>query len=64
MLPDNSASIDQIAHLAKRYTLVEGDLYRRGTNCILIWCISQKEGCELLAEVHGGECGNLASSHM
>jgi hypothetical protein len=27
ILPDDMASADQIARLAKRYTLVEGDLY-------------------------------------
>jgi hypothetical protein len=63
ILPDDSASADRIARLAKRYTLVEGDLYRRGTIVILMRCITQEEGCELLAEVHGGECGNHASSH-
>jgi hypothetical protein len=64
ILLDDSASADQIAHVAKRYTLVEWDLYRRGTNGILRWCISREEGCELLVEVHGGECGNHASSRM
>jgi hypothetical protein len=62
ILPDDSASADQIISLAKRYTLVEGDLYRRGANGILIWYISREEGCELLTEVHGGECGNHVSS--
>jgi hypothetical protein len=55
-------SADQIARLGKRYTLVEGDLYRRGANGVLMRCITQEEGCELLAELHGGECGNHASS--
>jgi hypothetical protein len=62
ILPDNMTFADWIAHLAKRYTLVEGDLYRRGTNGVLMRCITQEEGCDLLAEVHGGECGNHASS--
>jgi hypothetical protein len=53
----------RIAHLAKRYTLVEGDLYRRGANGVLMWCITREEGCKLLIEVHGGECGNHASSY-
>jgi hypothetical protein len=26
-------------------------------------CITREEACELLTEVHGGECGNHASSH-
>jgi hypothetical protein len=29
---------------------------------ILMWCITQEEGYDLLAEVHGGECRNHASS--
>jgi hypothetical protein len=36
ILPEDHASADQITRLAKRYTLVEGDLYRCGTNGILI----------------------------
>jgi hypothetical protein len=61
-LPNDSASANRIAHLTKRYTLVEGDLYRCGANGVLMWCFTREEGCELLVEVHGGECGNHASS--
>jgi hypothetical protein len=43
--------------------VVEGDLYRRGANGILMRCISQEEGRELLTEIHGGECGCHSSSH-
>jgi hypothetical protein len=62
ILSNDSASADWIAHLAKRYTLVDGDLYWCGANGVLMWCITWKEGCELVVEVHGGECGNHASS--
>jgi hypothetical protein len=62
ILPDGMTSADRIAHLAKRYMLVEGDLYRRGANDVLMRCITREEGYELLTEVHGGECGNHASS--
>jgi hypothetical protein len=41
ILPDDSASADRIARLAKIYMLVEGDLHRRGANDILMWCISR-----------------------
>jgi hypothetical protein len=64
ILPDNMTSADRIVRLAKRYTLVEGDLYRRGTNGVLMRCITWEESCELLAEVHGGGYGNHASSRM
>jgi hypothetical protein len=36
ILPDDMASADRIAHLAKRYTLIEVDLYRCGANGILM----------------------------
>jgi hypothetical protein len=63
ILPNDMASADRIARLAKKCTLVEGDLYRHGANGVLMQCITQEEGCELRAEVHGGECGNHTSSH-
>jgi hypothetical protein len=44
--------------------LVEGDLYRHGANGVLMRCITQEEGCELLVEVHGGECRQYASYRM
>jgi hypothetical protein len=50
--------------VAKRYTLVEGGLYWCGANDVLMWCITQEDGCELLTEIHGGECSNHASSCM
>jgi hypothetical protein len=63
ILPNDSASADRIAYLAKRYTLVEWDLYWHDANDILMRCITQEKGCVLLTEVHGGECGNHTSSH-
>jgi hypothetical protein len=63
ILPDDMASADRIVCLAKRYMLVEWDLYRRDTNDVLMRCITQEESYELLAKVHGGYCENHASSH-
>jgi hypothetical protein len=45
--------------VAKRYTLVEGDLYRRGANDVLMQCITREDDCELLLEIHGGECTTM-----
>jgi hypothetical protein len=63
ILPEDHVSAERIVRLAKRYTLVEGNLYRRGANDILMRCITQEEGRELLTEIHGGECGSHSSSH-
>jgi hypothetical protein len=41
--------------------MVEGDLYQRGANDILLRCITREDGCKLLAEIHGGEYDNHAS---
>jgi hypothetical protein len=62
ILPEDHVSAERIVRLAKRYTVVEGDLYRRGANGILMRGITQEEGHELLAEIHGGECGSHSSS--
>jgi hypothetical protein len=63
ILPEDHVSAERIVRLAKRCTVVEGDLYRRGANDILMRCITQEEGHELLTEIHGGECGSHSSSH-
>jgi hypothetical protein len=62
ILPEDHVSAECIMRLAKRYTVVEGDLYRRGANGILMRCITQEEGSELLMEIHGGECGSHSTS--
>jgi hypothetical protein len=64
ILPEDHVSAECIVRLAKCYTTVEGDLYRCGANGILMRCITQEEGRELLTEIHGGECGSHSSSRM
>jgi hypothetical protein len=49
IIPDDMAFADRITCLAKRYTLIEGDLYWRGNNGVLMRCITLEEGCDLLA---------------
>jgi hypothetical protein len=63
ILLEDHVSAERIVRLAKRYTTVEGDLYCRGANGILMRCITQEEGRELLTEIHGGECESHSSSH-
>jgi hypothetical protein len=40
ILPKDHVSAERIVRMAKRYAVVEGDLYRRGTNDILMWSIT------------------------
>jgi hypothetical protein len=62
ILPEDHVSTERIVRLAKRYTMIEGGLCRHGANGILMRCITQEEGRELLTEIHGGECGSHSSS--
>jgi hypothetical protein len=62
ILPEDHVSAERIVRFAKRYAVVEGDLYCRGANDIHMRCITQEEGHELLTEIHGGECGSHSSS--
>jgi hypothetical protein len=52
ILPDEHVSAERIIRVAKRYILVEGDLYRCGANDVLMRCITREDGCELLIEIH------------
>ena len=60
-LPGDDASAERVARQSKRYAIVDGDLYRRGTDGVLLKCITRAEGSELLTEIHKGECGGHAS---
>jgi hypothetical protein len=40
ILPEDHVSAERIVRLAKRYTVVERDLYRHGANGILMRCIT------------------------
>jgi len=61
-LPDDDATTERIARQSKRYTMVDGDLYRRDMDGVFLRCIYQEEGSELLADIHEGECGSHSSS--
>jgi hypothetical protein len=64
ILPEDHVSAERIVRLAKRYAVVEGNLYRRGANNILMRCITQEEVHELLTKIHGGEYRSHSSSRM
>ena len=60
-IPDDDLEADRLSREAKIYTLVEGVLYKRGTQGVLMRCISQREGLNLLHDIHGGIYGTHAS---
>nr|CAE03705.3 OSJNBb0034G17.13 [Oryza sativa Japonica Group] len=61
-LPEDREGSERVQRISKRYVLVEGTLYRRAANGVLLKCIPQEQGVELLADIHEGECGAHSAS--
>jgi ribonuclease HI len=63
-VPFDKNMAEQLARRAKTYVLVGDKLYRWGaTSGVLMKCVPQEEGKDILEEIHKGVCGNHASSH-
>jgi hypothetical protein len=45
---DDNVEVEHIAHKSKMYQLIDGILYRRGANGMMMKCISREEGIQLL----------------
>jgi hypothetical protein len=62
-VPMDKNLAEQLIRRAKSYVLVGDKLYRRGaTSGVLMKCVPQEEGKDILEEIHKGVCGNHASS--
>jgi hypothetical protein len=51
---DDIAKVGHIMHKSKMYHLIDGVLYRQGTNDMMMRCISREEGIQLLQDIHSG----------
>jgi hypothetical protein len=61
--PTDKNLAEQLICRAKSYILVVDKLYRRGTTSrVLMKCVPQEEGKDILEEIHKGVCDNHASS--
>jgi hypothetical protein len=47
--------------MAKSFTLVDGELYKRAASGILQRCIPIPQGRELLRDIHASVCGHHAA---
>jgi ribonuclease HI len=62
-VPEDKVEREKIVRHVANYVIIGIELYcRSATNGVLMKCILRSEGLELLQEIHGGECGNHASS--
>jgi hypothetical protein len=60
-LPSDRTEARRIAKMAKSFTLVGGELYKRTTSGVLQQCVPIPQGRELLRDIHAGVCGHHAA---
>jgi hypothetical protein len=58
---DDNTEVERIARKSRMYHLIDGVLYRQGTNGMMMRCISREEGIQLLEDIHKGVCGSHSS---
>jgi hypothetical protein len=56
-ISDDNADVECIARKSRTYHLIDGVLYRHGTNGMMMRCISKDEGSQLLQDIHSGVYG-------
>ena len=54
---------EELIRRAKNYVVIDNELYRRGASSdVLMRCVEQTEGIDILKKIHSGICGNHAAS--
>ena len=61
-MPKEDSEAEHVTQQATAYCIQDGELYRRCPNGVSLRCISEEQGRELLADIHGGDCGHHSSS--
>jgi hypothetical protein len=55
---NDNAKVERIMPKSKQYHLIDGILFRRGANGMMMKYISREEGIQLLRDIHSGICGS------
>ncbi|PKA58537.1 hypothetical protein AXF42_Ash008824 [Apostasia shenzhenica] len=58
--PDNRQEAKKLKHDSAKYTLIDGELYRRSYAKPLTKCLGPGEAQKIMEAVHRGECGTHA----
>jgi hypothetical protein len=66
LVPDDKVERERITRRSANYVVIGTDLYRKAASTsILMKCILQSKGLQLLAEIHSRECGcHIASANL
>jgi Integrase core domain. len=60
-LPEDDAETEKITRQAKIYCMIDGDLYKKAPNRVLLKCVSSNNDRHLLLDIHEGICGSHAA---
>jgi ribonuclease HI/transposase InsO family protein len=60
-LPSDRSEARRITRMAKSFTLVDVELYKRNTSGVLQRCVPIPQGRQLLQDIHAGVCGHHAA---
>jgi hypothetical protein len=58
---DDNAEVECIAHKSKQYHIIDGILFRRCFNGMMMKYISREEGIQLLQDIYSGICWSHSS---
>ena len=57
-LPDDSDKVHKVRIHSARFSMVDGQLYKRSIGSPYLMCLTPEQGQYVLAELHEGICGN------
>ena len=57
-LPSDSSEVKKVRVQAARFTVLNGELYKRGFSMPYLKCLTPDEAMYVLQEIHEGICGN------
>jgi ribonuclease HI len=54
--PGDVNEVKRLKHRSQDFTLIEGQLYKKGISQPMLKCVTETEGLQILREVHSGTC--------
>ena len=58
--PSDVNEAKRLKHRSRDFTIIEGQLYKKGVSQPMLKCVTETEGVQILREVHSGTCGSHA----
>jgi hypothetical protein len=56
--PSDVNEAKRLKHQIRDFTIIEGQLYKKGVSQPMLKCVTETEGVQILREVHSGTCGS------